>query len=70
MSRLDYMPHRYVVVVAARPNMLHRADCMHLTIPNPGAQPSTVRPARLSEARTLPVCKSCEQLERKEEVQP
>jgi hypothetical protein len=70
MSRLDYMPQRYVVVVAGRPDMLHRADCMHLTIPNPGAGPSITRPARLSEARTLPVCKSCQRLEEREEVQP
>ena len=63
MSRLDYMPHRYVVVVAARPNMLHRADCMHLIIPNPGADPSVTRPPWLSEARTLRVCKSCQRVE-------
>ena len=70
MSKLDYMPHRYVVVVAGRPNMLHRADCKHLTVPNPGAGPSVTRPARLSEARTLPVCKSCQAAESIEEVQP
>ena len=70
MSRLNYMPHRYVVVVAGRPDMLHRADCWHLTIPNPGALPSRTRPARLSEARTLPVCFHCDRAEQREEVQP
>jgi hypothetical protein len=67
MSRLNYQPERYVVVVADRPDMLHRADCYHLTVPNPGAQPSTTRPARLAEARTLPVCQHCA---RREETEP
>jgi len=66
MSRLDYQPHRYAVVVADRPDMLHRADCYHLTVPNPGAHPSTVRPARLSEARKLPVCTHCQRAEARE----
>jgi hypothetical protein len=66
MSRLNYQPHRYVVVVADRPDMLHRADCYHLTVPNPGAQPSDTRPARLREARELPVCTHCQSAEARE----
>ena len=63
MSRLDYQPHRYVVVVAARPGMLHRAACYHLTVPNPGAGPSVTRQPRLREARELPVCSHCRSAE-------
>jgi hypothetical protein len=58
-ARLNYQPDRFAVVVADRPDMLHRADCFHLTVPNPGAAQSTVRPARVREARTLPVCQTC-----------
>jgi hypothetical protein len=51
------------VVVVARPRMLHRADCTHLVVPNPGAGPSVTRPPTLTEARTLPVCSWCAQVE-------
>jgi hypothetical protein len=66
MSRLDYQENRYVVVVADRPDMLHRADCYHLTVPNPGAAPSVTRPARLREARELSVCSHCASAEARE----
>jgi len=47
------------VVVVARPTMLHRADCFHLVVPNPGAEASVTRPPTLTEARELPICQSC-----------
>lgn len=62
MSRLSYQPDRYAVVCAAKPDRLHRADCPHL-FPSHGV---FVRPARVGEARTLPVCKFCEKAERRE----
>ena len=61
------MPNRPIVtavVVADRPpRMLHRADCFHLVVPNPGAAPSSTRPPTLTEARTLPICATCRRAE-------
>jgi hypothetical protein len=61
-----------VVITHGEPHsgqrMLHRADCYHLTVPNPGAEPSVVRPATLHEARTLPVCMHCDRAEQREET--